>query len=59
MRKKLLSAVVALIIMLSSIVPVFAGPGDPPPTGPVQPGIGIIICCDYDGDYCECEPNCP
>ena len=60
MKKKLLAAAVTLVVILSPIVPVYAGPGSggtgwPPPPGPTPAGITLPIdCCDAYADYCDC-----
>ena len=57
MKKKLLAAVLTLILVLGSAMPVFAGPDGPPDDGPIRPRAEcpapVDVCCDdYD---CSCE----
>jgi len=51
MKRRLFAVVMVIIIVLASIVPAYAGPGNPPGLPPVP--TSIVICqCDYT---CECE----
>ncbi|MCL2571220.1 MAG: hypothetical protein FWE11_02360 [Defluviitaleaceae bacterium] len=57
MKRRLTAAVITLILVLSTIVPVYAGPasGDhPPPLGPPQ-GRSIAIALSVCVDYCDCD----
>jgi len=57
MKRRLVTVAITLILVLSTIVPVYAGPAggfDPPPLGPPQ-GRSIAITLHICVDYCDCD----